>query len=188
MLISNTKITFVKTNDWMKNDYLQNTELSIDTVIYKRRLEAKLIAEFKLEFKEKIGYEPHVLTMMDDDSDIPNIPLLTLRDTIDEILLEMHGDRLFIHDVARLRNRSRKMELVNMRFIYFKLARLLGHTLDSIGDTMATLRQPRYDHTTIRYGIEQFDNLVVRDESFKELYLEVIGKIKQKYSKNDIDT
>jgi hypothetical protein len=172
----------------MKNDYLQNTELSIDTVIYKRRLEAKLIAEFKLEFKEKIGYEPHVLTMMDDDSDIPNIPLLTLRDTIDEILLEMHGDRLFIHDVARLRNRSRKMELVNMRFIYFKLARLLGHTLDSIGDTMATLRQPRYDHTTIRYGIEQFDNLVVRDESFKELYLEVIGKIKQKYSKNDIDT
>jgi hypothetical protein len=96
----------------MKNDYLQNTELSIDTVIYKRRLEAKLIAEFKLEFKEKIGYEPHVLTMMDDDSDIPNIPLLTLRDTIDEILLEMHGDRLFIHDVARLRNRSRKMELV----------------------------------------------------------------------------
>jgi hypothetical protein len=172
----------------MKNDYLQNTELSIDTVIYKRRLEAKLIAEFKLEFKEKIGYEPHVLTMMDDDSDIPNIPLLTLRDTIDEILLEMHGDRLFIHDVARLRNRSRKMELVNMRFIYFKLARLLGHTLDSIGDTMATLRQPRYDHTTIRYGIEQFDNLVVRDESFKELYLEVIGKIKLKYSKNDIDT
>jgi hypothetical protein len=172
----------------MKNDYLQHTELSIDTVIYKRRLEAKLIAEFKLEFKEKIGYEPHVLTMMDDDSDIPNIPLLTLRDTIDEILLEMHGDRLFIHDVARLRNRSRKMELVNMRFIYFKLARLLGHTLDSIGDTMATLRQPRYDHTTIRYGIEQFDNLVVRDESFKDLYLEVIGKIKQKYSKNDIDT
>jgi hypothetical protein len=172
----------------MKNDYLQNTELSIDTVIYKRRLEAKLIAEFKLEFKEKIGYEPHVLTMMDDDSDIPNIPLLTLRDTIDEILLEMHGDRLFIHDVARLRNRSRKMELVNMRFIYFKLARLLGHTLDSIGDTMATLRCPRYDHTTIRYGIEQFDNLVVRDESFKELYLEVVGKIKQKYSKNDIDT
>jgi hypothetical protein len=172
----------------MKNDYLQNTELSIDTVIYKRRLEAKLIAEFKLEFKEKIGYEPHVLTMMDDDSDIPNIPLLTLRDTIDEILLEMHGDRLFIHDVARLRNRSRKMELVNMRFIYFKLARLLGHTLDSIGDTMATLRQPRYDHTTIRYGIEQFDNLVVRDESFKELYLEVIEKIKLKYSKNDIDT
>jgi hypothetical protein len=172
----------------MKNDYLQHTELSIDTVIYKRRLEAKLIAEFKLEFKEKIGYEPHVLTMMDDDSDIPNIPLLTLRDTIDEILLEMHGDRLFIHDVARLRNRSRKMELVNMRFIYFKLARLLGHTLDSIGDTMATLRQPRYDHTTIRYGIEQFDNLVVRDESFKDLYLEVIGKIKLKYSKNDIDT
>jgi hypothetical protein len=172
----------------MRNDYLQNTELSIDTVIYKRRLEAKLIAEFKLEFKEKIGYEPHVLTMMDDDSDIPNIPLLTLRDTIDEILLEMYGDRLFIHDVARLRNRSRKMELVNMRFIYFKLARLLGHTLDSIGDTMATLRCPRYDHTTIRYGIEQFDNLVVRDESFKELYLEVVGKIKQKYSKNDIDT
>jgi len=172
----------------MKNDYLQNTELSIDTVIYKRRLEAKLIAEFKLEFKEKIGYEPHVLTMMDDDSDIPNIPLLTLRDTIDEILIEMYGDRLFIHDVARLRNRSRKIELVNMRFIYFKLARLLGHTLDSIGDTMATLRQPRYDHTTIRYGIEQFDNLVVRDESFKELYLDVIGKIKLKYSKNDIDT
>jgi hypothetical protein len=172
----------------MKNDYLQHTELSMDTVIYKRRLEAKLIAEFKLEFKDKIGYEPHVLTMMDDDSDIPNIPLLTLRDTIDEILLEMHGDRLFIHDVARLRNRSRKMELVNMRFIYFKLARLLGHTLDSIGDTMATLRQPRYDHTTIRYGIEQFDNLVVIDESFKDLYLEVVGKIKQKYSKNDIDT
>jgi hypothetical protein len=100
----------------------------------------------------------------------------------------MYGDRLFIHDVARLRNRSRKIELVNMRFIYFKLARLLGHTLDSIGDTMATLRCARYDHTTIRYGIEQFDNLVVRDESFKELYLDVIKRIKQKYSKNDIDT
>lgn len=170
------------------NDYLQQTELSIDTIIYKRKLEARLIEKFKLEFKDKIGYEPHVLTMMDTESDVPRMPLLTLRDTIDEILLDIYGARLFIHDVARLRNRSRKIELVNMRFIYFKLARLLGNSLDSIGDTMATLRHPRYDHTTIMYGVSQFDNLIVRDEQFKELYLDVIKRIKTKYIQNDINT
>ena len=109
-------------------------------------------------------------------------------DTIDEILLDMYGDRKFIHDVARLRNRSRKIELVNMRFIYFKLARLLGNSLDSIGDTMATLNFPRYDHTTVLYGISQFDNLIERDEQFKELYLDVIKRIKEKYKRDDINT
>lgn len=170
------------------NDYLQQTELNIESIIYKRKLEARLIQKFKLEFKEKIGYEPQVLTLIDTDSDIPSMPILTLRDTIDEILLDMYGDRKFIHDVARLRNRSRKIELVNMRFIYFKLARLLGNSLDSIGDTMATFSFPRYDHTTVLYGISQFDNLIERDEQFKELYLDVIKRIKAKYKRDDINT
>lgn len=170
------------------NDYLQQTELNIESIIYKRKLEARLIERFKLEFKQKIGYEPQVLTLIDTDSDIPSMPILTLRDTIDEILLDMYGDRKFIHDVARLRNRSRKIELVNMRFIYFKLARLLGNSLDSIGDTMATLNYPRYDHTTVLYGISQFDNLIERDEQFKDLYLDVIKRIKAKYKRDDINT
>jgi hypothetical protein len=172
----------------MTNNYLQKTELSIETIVYKRRLEAKMIREFKAEFKRKIGYEPQVLTMMEDYSSIPNIPLLTLRDTIDEILLDMYGDRVFLSEIARLRNRCRKTELVNMRFIYFKIARLLGNTLDSIADSMATLKSKRYDHTTILYGLEQFDNLVSRDESFKDLYLSVVDKIKEKYSKDGNDS
>jgi hypothetical protein len=169
----------------MKNNYLQQTELSPDVIIYKRRLESKMIKEFKDEFKRKIGYEPQVLTMMEDYSDIPNIPLLTLRDTIDEILFDMYGNKIFLNDIARLRNRCRKMELVNMRFIYFKIARMLGNTLDSVADSMATLKSDRYDHTTIMYGVEQFDNIISRDESFRDLYLSVVDKIKQKYSKDE---
>jgi hypothetical protein len=42
-------------------------------------LEAKIIEKFKKEFKEKIGYEPQVLTMIDESSDIPKIPILMLR-------------------------------------------------------------------------------------------------------------
>jgi chromosomal replication initiation ATPase DnaA len=95
----------------------------------------------------------------------------------------MYGKTIFINDIARLRNRCRKTEIVNMRFIYFKIARLLGNTLDSIADSMATSKSHRYDHTTIMYGVGQFDNIISRDERFRELYLSVIDKIKKKYSK-----
>ena len=61
------------------NEYLERPEVETETLLYKRRLEAKIIEKFKKEFKEKIGYEPQVLTMIDESSDIPKIPILMLR-------------------------------------------------------------------------------------------------------------
>ena len=168
------------------NEYLERPEVEIETLLYKRRLEAKIIEKFKKEFKEKIGYEPQVLTMIDDSSDIPKIPILMLREFIDSVMNEKLGKQKFGSDIARLANSGRFREIVNYRFIYFKLARMMGNGFAAIGQTIATSKTKKYDHTTVMYGCKCFDDLINTNEDFRNTYLELVIKLKDKFTKKDL--
>lgn len=168
------------------NDYLERPEVETETLLYKRRLEAKIIEKFKKEFKEKIGYEPQVLTMIDESSDIPKIPILMLREFVDSIMKERFGNQKIGDDIARLANSGRHREIVNYRFIYFKLARIMGNGFATIGKTIATSRSKKYDHTTVMYGCKCFDDLINTNEDFRNIYLDLVIKLKDKFTKKDL--
>jgi chromosomal replication initiation ATPase DnaA len=168
------------------NEYLERPEVETETLLYKRRLEAKIIEKFKKEFKEKIGYEPHVLTMIDERSDIPKIPILMLREFIDSVMKEKFGNEKFGNDIARLANGSRNREIVNYRFIYFKLARIMGNGFAAIGQTIATSKTRKYDHTTVMYGCKSFDDLINTNEQFRDIYLDLVIKLKENFTRKDL--
>jgi chromosomal replication initiation ATPase DnaA len=168
------------------NEYLERPEVETETLLYKRRLEAKIIEKFKKEFKEKIGYEPQVLTMIDESSDIPKIPILMLREFIDSVMKEIFGNEIFGNEIARLANSGRHRDIVNYRFIYFKLARMMGNSFASIGQTIATNRTKKYDHTTVMYGCKCFDDLINTNEQFRDVYLDLVIKLKEKFTRKDL--
>jgi chromosomal replication initiation ATPase DnaA len=168
------------------NEYLERPEVETETLLYKRRLEAKIIEKFKKEFKEKIGYEPHVLTMIDERSDIPKVPILMLREFVDGVMKERFGGQMIGNDIARLANSGRHRDIVNYRFIYFKLARMMGNSFESIGKTIATAKSKKYDHTTVMYACKCFDDLINTNEDFRTIYLELVIKLKDKFSKKDL--
>jgi len=168
------------------NEYLERPEVETETLLYKRRLEAKIIEKFKKEFKEKIGYEPQVLTMIDESSDIPKVPILMLREFVDGVMKEKFGNEKFGGEFARLANGSRSREIVNYRFIYFKLARIMGNGFASIGQTIATSKTKKYDHTTVMYGCKSFDDLINTNEQFRGVYLDLVIKLKEKFTKKDL--
>jgi chromosomal replication initiation ATPase DnaA len=168
------------------NEYLERPEVETETLLYKRRLEAKIIEKFKKEFKEKIGYEPQVLTMIDESSDIPKIPILMLREFIDSVMKERFGNEIFGDETARLANGGRHRDIVNYRFIYFKLARMMGNSFASIGQTIATSRTKKYDHTTVMYGCKSFDDLINTNEQFRDVYLDLVIKLKEKFTRKDL--
>jgi hypothetical protein len=168
------------------NEYLERPEVETETLLYKRRLEAKIIEKFKKEFKEKIGYEPHVLTMIDERSDIPKVPILMLRDFIDCLMLDKFGNQRIGNDIARLANSGRHRDIVNYRFIYFKLARMMGNSFASIGQTIATSKSKKYDHTTVMYACKSFDDLINTNEEFRGIYIDLVIKLKEKFAKKDL--
>jgi chromosomal replication initiation ATPase DnaA len=168
------------------NEYLERPEVETETLLYKRRLEAKIIEKFKKEFKEKIGYEPHVLTMIDERSDIPKVPILMLRDFVDGLMKEKFGNQIIGSDIARLANSGRHRDIVNYRFIYFKLARMMGNSFASIGQTIATSKTRRYDHTTVMYGCKSFDDLINTNEQFRDIYLDLVIKLKENFTRKDL--
>ena len=140
----------------------------------------------KKEFKEKIGYEPHVLTMIDERSDIPKVPILMLRDFVDGLMKEKFGNQRIGNDIARLANSGRHRDIVNYRFIYFKLARMMGNSFASIGQTIATSKSKKYDHTTVMYACKSFDDLINTNEEFRGIYIDLVIKLKEKFAKKDL--
>lgn len=59
---------------------------------------------------------------------------------------------------------SRERKIVDARFIYAKILRERGYTLQSIGNSL------KKDHTTILHYITQSDNLMKYDNLFAEKY------------------
>jgi chromosomal replication initiation ATPase DnaA len=63
---------------------------------------------------------------------------------------------------------SRKQNFVELRFIFCKIGRDLGHDLKSIG------RSIKRDHSTVIHSLKKFEDYYQTDRKFRELYESLI--------------
>ena len=102
-----------------------------------------------------------------------HVPLSTKRIIIDSIIIESIRDAIKIvtdKDFVYYDVKSRKRNIVILRFAFFKLARTYSSlTYDEIGSLFSC----KFDHSTIIHGCETIDNIQYmggRDERFKVWY------------------
>jgi chromosomal replication initiation ATPase DnaA len=102
-----------------------------------------------------------------------HVPLSTKRIIIDSIIIESIRDAIKIvtdKDFVYYDVKSRKRNIVILRFAFFKLARTYSSlTYDEIGSLFSS----KFDHSTIIHGCETIDNIQYmggRDERFKVWY------------------
>ena len=62
----------------------------------------------------------------------------------------------------------------------------MGNSFASIGQTIATRRTRKYDHTTVMYGCKSFDDLINTNEQFRDVYLDLVIKLKEKFTRKDL--
>ena len=132
----------------------------MDPKDYEVRLENKLIEEFKKTFFDKFDYHPIVITK--NRNLIPNMSLEKLRN-----LILPFAPNLCSYDTNR--------HVVDMRMIFCFLARGMRYSLKEIGSYIGGR-----DHTTVRYNVISFNNIIDTNEDFRHKFLEVIESIKQK--------
>lgn len=148
----------------------------MDSEQYKKKLEQELIKEFTEKFYEKIGYYPKVIT---DIKKQPGIKILTLNE------LEQYFIPYTPHVFGKktsLSSKNRTRPLVELRFIFFFIARQMRYGLLEIGQYLGKL-----DHTTVIHGIKTFKNLYETDLRFKEKYNNIIKHIKLDYEPSAVD-
>lgn len=153
------------------------------TKLYKKTLETKLIDKFKKEFYEKIGYVPQVITMNDEVNELYKLELQEIIDIINDIMEEEFGDRRVGKHLLRITSPTRKRDVTEYRYIYFKIARLMGYTYVEIGFKIQKGKLKGYDHTTVMHGIKTFDDLLSTNQKFALRYQNVVDNIKLKYNK-----
>lgn len=151
----------------------------MDKLQYPAHLEKKLIEQFKEAFKEKLGYEPVVITKTTDSSNEEKVPLMSLE------VLKQHFSPFLPQVFTRtinLESKYRKRELVELRNIYCYLAKQMGYSLKTIGDSIGNR-----DHTTIIHNITSFKNLMETNDTFREKYTTIINFIKSYYEPSALD-
>ena len=139
---------------------------------YARKLETDLIAEFKETFHKQLGYYPVVLVRHEVSClEVSHMPLDKLISYFEPFLPYRFGVRL------SLTSRHRYRELVELRCIYFFIAKQLGYTLAVIGHN-------HFHHTTVLHGLKMFNNLIETDVAFKEKYQKVVDHISVNHPKS----
>lgn len=149
-----------------------------ETAIYASNLEKKLIDEFKQKFKEKLGYQPLVLTrvVIDNDFSIPLMSLDQLKQCFDPFFVEEYGQRIDLF------SKSRKREVVELRMIFCFIARQMKYTCTTVGRFIGNR-----DHTTVLHNVATFRNLIETNEVFREKYTQILNHIKQNYESPIMD-
>jgi hypothetical protein len=155
------------------------------TFLYKKKLESKLIEKFKAEFLEKVGYTPEVITFVDEKNNLPVLSLPELISIFDEIMKDEFGDKSLRGFKYRINSPLRKRSVVEYRYIYFRIARLMNHILTDIGESLENKINEAYNHATVLHGCNTCDDLVKTDVKFALSYQRVINKIRSKFK---IDT
>ena len=150
----------------------------MDSQVYALQLEKKLIDQFKQTFYDKLGYEPLVLTKIQIDSD-QYIPMLSLENlqTMFEPFLPFSCDRKL-----PLKSKHRYRELVELRNIYCYLARMMGYSLITVGQSLGNR-----DHTTVIHNVTCFKNLMETNDAFRQKYLAILTYIKQHYESSVVE-
>lgn len=144
----------------------------MDTKTYASQLEKKLIDQFRESFYEKIGYYPMVVTKMQGNPDqhLPVIELSLLQTYFEPFLPYLGEQKL------SLKSKSRYRELVELRNIFCFLARTMGYSLNTIGDSLG-----KRDHTTIIHNVSCFKNLIETSDPFRQKYITILTYIKQEH-------
>jgi hypothetical protein len=150
----------------------------MDPKTYAIQLEKKLIEQFKDSFYEKMGYYPTVITRVQTDMDqyLPMMSLQSLEEFFQPFLPTKYGR------IVRLQSKDRYREIVELRSIYCFLARQLGYSLISIGESLG-----KRDHTTVIHNVSSCKNLLQTCEAFRQKYLTILTYIKEHYESPTMD-
>lgn len=145
----------------------------MDTAHYAMQMERKLVENFKQLFYSKLGYYPEVLTknyIECRESLPPRISLEELEECFVPFLPKLGGT------VVKLTSKLRKREIVELRHMYFHMAKEIGFSLVSIGEHIGNR-----DHTTVIHGIKSFKSLYETDDTYRKKYNMIFNHIKKLY-------
>lgn len=144
---------------------------------YRKKLENQLITEFRDKFFEKLGYYPTVLTnKRSKNEDTIVLSLEELEKYFDPYLPKRYGK------ILPLGHKERCRDLVELRSIFFFLARTMNYGLKVMGNYLNGR-----DHTTVIHNITTFRNLYDTDAKFKEKYFTILNRIKQDHEPSTME-
>ena len=149
----------------------------METKIYARQLEKKLIDDFKAQFFKKMGYYPLVVTKINTDND-EYLPIISLQN-LEEIFYPFLPVKL--NSKVPLSSNRRYREVVELRNIFCAIARMMKYTTTYIGEYLG-----HRDHTTVLHNTNTFNDLIETCSQFREKYLQIIKLIKLKYNDTSI--
>jgi hypothetical protein len=146
-------------------------------VLNKQNAETKMVQQFIENFYNAFGYYPTIIIKTDKKkSHFGVISLTDLEKCFQEFLPKKYGKIHILSSTLRVR------KLVELRFIFFHIARKMGYGLKDIGQYLG-----KRDHTTVIHGLKTFRNLYETDENFKNLYYKIVNIIKNNYESSIMD-
>jgi len=136
----------------------------------KLKTQKELIETFVEEFNKRLGYRPIVITKTAQDVSpaVELISLIELKEYFNPFLPTTKTGKKI-----PLESKSRISELVELRHMYFYLARSMGYKLVAIARSLNKI-----DHTTVVHGLKTFHNLMEVDEKYKVKFLTILNYIK----------
>lgn len=145
---------------------------------YKKKIENELIKGFLDKFYHKVGYYPTVITNTNIETK-DGLGILNLNDLAK--YFEPYLPTIYERKMS-LSSKNRNRSLVDLRFIFFFIARTMMYNLRDIG-----MYCGGRDHTTVLHGLKTFKNLYETDIKFKSIYTTIINNIKQKYEPSTME-
>lgn len=142
------------------------------------KTELHLVNEFMKSFYEALNYYPTVVTKnnrMHNKDDLKIVNLETLQTYFEPFLPTQYGKKL------NLSARNRTRYLVELRFIYFFVARSMGYNVVTIAKSI------KMDHTSVLHGLNTFRNLYETHDPFRQKYIKIINYIKLNYEPSIVD-
>ena len=139
-------------------------------------LERNLIKEFLDKFYDQVGYYPTVLTKRENRDEFKILTLRELEDYFNPFLPRLYGKILNLGNTTRIR------PLVELRFIFFFIARQMRYTFLEIAQYIG-----KKDHSTVIHGVAIFRNLYETDILFRQKYQAIINIIKSNYESSTVE-
>ena len=141
---------------------------------YAAKLERKLIEEFRIEFFDKLGYYPVVLSKYEQEILGEKYMSLEKLSSYFEPFLPTKYDKKIT-----LVSKWRYRELVELRCMFCFLAKEMKYSLSTIGEFLS-----KRDHTTVIHNIRVFNNLMDTSDPFRDKFRTILNYIKQQQSQN----
>lgn len=141
----------------------------METLDYAVQLENRLIEKYETEFFEKTGKTLIITIHTGDPVFRKKLPLTVLLEFVNK----------YVPSYLKMKNivyYNRKRELVELRHIYCKIAKRMGHTYGSIGEMLNGR-----DHTTALNSCTKHDNYYQTDPEFRALSDRICKDLQQTY-------